>query len=341
MTKTKLILSLIIIFGCSKDTITNSQNTSNNIAFVLCEGAFNNNDGSLWGIKDNVIQEIGGNPTGNTATSVATHGNNLYVINNASGNILKYTISEEGIVEQSTEMIDLSGTQPREVYIIGNNAYVSQWAGDGIAVIDLSSFSQTGTIEVEGSTEGLAYDGTFLYASSPYSDISTYTSGNSVVKIDIASNSVIETYEVFTSPQKIIFDKGLIFVSHTYYDASWESAYASSVIDISTSIVTSVDHGNSVFYGNDFAENNGTLYRSYDKGIISFNDDLTLIESTYIGTSNTNSLYSMDINNGIIYLGFTDNLSPDDIAILDFNGNELGNYQVGALPGSFAFWTSE
>ncbi len=343
MKRIAILFGLILLIGCSEDSIINKQDTSNYIVFALCEGAFGSNDGSLWGIKDNTIEEIAGNPTGNTATSLATHGNNLYVVNNASSNVLKYTISEEGIVEQTSEILDLNGSQPREIYIIDNTAYVSQWNINGIAVIDLDSFTQTSTIDVGGSTEGLTFDGTYLYATVKYlnTDSWPYPAGNTVEKINLISNQVEESITISNNPDLIIYHNDYLYISSQTGD--WPNyEYLTEKIDpLTNQLISSVNHGGDYNLGVDFAIHNGTLYRSYDKGIISFNDNLTLDESSYIGTSNSNSLYSMDINNGMIYLGFSDYTAPDDIIVLDFNGNELGNYQVGASPGSFAFWTSE
>ena len=326
--------------SCFDEALLNQQIDSSQIAFILSEGTFDNVDASLWGVKGESIEELPGNPTGNTAISMAIHNNNLYIVNNASGTIIKYEISDLGMVRPTCETLDLNGSSPREILIIDDKAYVSQWNVFGIAVIELLSFTHTSTIDVNGHTEGLTYDGTNLFAAITYNDYSTFTAGNSVVKISLVTSMVEATYIVNTSPQQLIFNNGFIYVSSTFYDESWNVNYATSLIDLSSNEVSIINHGNSVTFGNDFSIYNNMVYRAYDKGVVALNDDHSIDMSTYIGTEYT-GLYSMAINEDLIYLGFGDYTAPDNVIVLDFDGNEISNFQVGASPGSFAFWKSE
>jgi len=334
----KRVIGLIVFLlslGCSKHTITKNQTTSTEIAFVLCEGNFQGNNSSIYTLNSNALNLI----TGDTGQSIAVYGDNILVVNNGSSNVVIYNISVEGIIEYSS-VIDLNGSQPREILIIDDKAYISQWNVFGIAVIDLLSFTHTSTIDVNGHTEGLTYDGNNLFAVITYNDYSTFTAGSSVVKINLVTSMVEATYIVNTSPQQLIFNNGLIYVSSTFYDESWNANYATSLIDLSSDKVSIIKHGNSVTFGNDFSIYNNMVYRAYDKGVVALNDDLSIDMSTYIGTEYT-GLYSMEINEDLIYLGFGDYTAPDNVIVLDFGGNEFSNFQVGASPGSFAFWKSE
>jgi len=345
-----ILIGILLFIGCTTKPdleascydleSLNQQNESSKITFILSEGTFGNIDGSLWGVKNNNIEELTGNPTGNTAQSMAIHNDNLYVVNNASATILKYEISDLGLVKPTCESLDLNGSSPREILVIDDKAYISQWNVYGIAVIDLLSFTKTNTIPVDGSTEGLAYDGNYLYTSIIYTDYTTFTSGNSVVKINLSSNSVETTYTVANSPQQLIYNNGSIYVSSTYYDANWNANHATSLINLSIDEVTIVDHGNSINFGNDFSIHNNIIYRAYNKGIVALNSDLSIDISTYIGTEYP-GLYAMAINDDLIYLGFGDYTSPDNVVVLNFDGTEMSNFEVGASPGSFAFWKSE
>jgi len=187
----------------------------------------------------------------------------------------------------------------------------------------------------------LSFDGTNLFAAITYSDFSNWIAGNSVVKIDLSTNTVEATYTVNTSPQQLILNNGNLYVSSTFYRADWSSSsYATSLINLSSDEVTIIDYGSTISFGNDFAIHNNILYRAYNKGIVALNDDLSVNMSTYIGTEYS-GLYSMAINEDLIYLGFGDYTAPDNVIVLDFNGNEISNFEVGASPGSFAFWKSE
>ena len=329
------LIGALLFTGCSKQTITNSQTNSTEITFVLCEGNFQGNNSTIHTLNSDALNIT----TGDTGQSIAIYGDNILVINNGSSNVVIYNMSDEGVIEYSS-VLNLNGSQPREILIIDNKAYVSQWNVNGIAVIDLQSFTHTTTIEVDGASEGLVFDGTYLYAAIIYSDKSNWEVGDKVEKINLSSNSVETTYTVGASPQQLIFNDGLIYVSSTYYDASWNAHYATSLINLSTDMVSIVEHGDTVKFGDDFSIYNNVIYRAYNKGIVSLNEDLSIDISTYIGTEYT-GLYSMAINEEFVYLGFADGIAPDNIIILDFDGNEVDNFEVGAFPGSFAFWKSE
>ena len=336
-----IIIEVIFLVSCSIDTPTSEQNTSTNIAFVLAEGAYPSNNGSLWSISDGKISEVSGNPTGNTANSMAIHGNDLYVINNGSGNLVIYSVSNEGIVEPTGTVIDLDGSQPREILIINDKAYISQWIKHSIAIVDLTTFIIE-QIELPGCSEGLTTDGTFLYTTIKYLNNTAwpYPAGNTIEKINLSTNLLENSFTVSNNPDMAFYHNGYLYVGSQYGD--WPTFnYITEKIDPSTGeLLSSINHGSEVVFGVDLSIHEGLLYRAYDKGIVSLNEDLSIDTSTYIGTEYTD-LYSMAINKGFIYLGFGDGIAPDNIIILDFDGNEVENFEVGASPGSFAFWKSE
>ena len=352
MTKIITLIGILLFIGCStKPELESScfdyaslkqQIESSKITFILSEGTFGNVNGGLWGVKDNSIQQLPGNPTGNTSTSMVIHNDNLYIVNNVSATMLKYEISDLGVVKPTCESLDLNGSSPREILVINDKAYISQWNVYGIAVIDLPSFTKTNTIPVNGHTEGLAFDGTHLFAAIAYDDYSEYSSGSSLVKINLTSNSVEKEIQVSDNPQQLIFHDGYIYVSSIQY-GDWPdpNSYSTEKIDpVSDKVVAFEYYGNTLTFGNDFAIHNDTVYRACDKGIVALNLDLSIDMSTYIGTEYP-GLYSMAINDNLIYLGFGDYISPDNVVVLDFDGNEVSNFEVGASPGSFAFWKSE
>ena len=153
-----------------------------------------------------------------------------------------------------------------------------------------------------------------------------------ISQINLTTSEIDTTYEVQTSPINIEYNNQKLYI--TSY--SW-----SSIIDLSSKVVNTVNNvdGN---YGNDITVYNNTVYRVYNKGIISMDDELNLLEDTYIDATTNNTIYSMSINSDLIYLGVTDDWqSPDSVFVLDFLGHEVSRYEVnGASPGSFAFWKS-
>jgi len=332
-----LCIALIIFYGCTDNNGTNPDSSAMEITFVLCEGAFGENDGSLWQIKDGVISEVSGNPTGNTPTSMAVHNNTLLVVNNASGNVVEYTISDEGIAALSGRTLDLEGSGPREILIFNNKAYITQWMKNAIAVVNLDDLSVEASISVDGATEGITTDGSFLYAVIKYADISTYTAGSSVVKINPADNSVTAQYSVHVGPEQIKYQDGYLFVTSTYYDENWNSGYAISKVNINNGTVTNNDHGSELFFGGDLAIYENSVFRIYQKGIAPYSTELAVLTEAAIDLQQT-GIYSMKINGDLLYIGAGDFSAPDQVLIATMSGEILDTFDVGANPGTFAFW---
>ncbi len=342
MKKQILMLGILILVGCSDDTTTSPQILpSNEIAFVLTEGSFQSNDAALWMISDSLVTESLYNPTGDTGQSMAIHNNKLYLVNNGSSNLIIYSIENDGTISQSS-VIDLNSSSPREIIIVNNTAYISQWASKSIAAINLTSLA-VNQIAVPGCSEGLATDGDNLYAAIKYEDIASwpYVAGNTIEKIELSSSTIVQSIPVSNNPDKVLFNESYLYVSSQYGD--WPTySYITDKVDINSgSVVATKDHGSDVSFGSDFALYNGNIYRSYQNGIISLNSDLSVNTSNYIGASNLTGLYSMAINENLIYLGFSDYSAPDNVLVMNFNGETVYNFEVGASPGSIAFWSSE
>ena len=58
-------------------------------------------------------------------------------------------------------------------------------------------------------------------------------------------------------------------------------------------------------YGPDISVYNNKVYRVYDKGIISIDHELNLLNESYIGAATNNSIYAMAINDDLICVGLT------------------------------------
>jgi hypothetical protein len=117
---------------------------------------------------------------------------------------------------------------------------------------------------------------------------------------------------------------------------SWNTYAGNSKIDLSTNNVLKKDFGITSLFGPDMTVINQKIYRIYNNGICLLTDSLTMDTEKQIGDYNL--IYSMASNNNLIYFGISDYVAPDNVIIIDTAGVEINNFQVGALPGSFAFY---
>jgi hypothetical protein len=97
-----------------------------------------------------------------------------------------------------------------------------------------------------------------------------------------------------------------------------------------------MDFGINFQFGADLTLLNDKVYRVYNGGACPVTESLTMDTLNQIG--HYNNIYSMASNNDLLYFGLSDYIAPDNITIVNQNGTELANFQVGACPGAFAFY---
>ena len=78
----------------------------------------------------------------------------------------------------------------------------------------------------------------------------------------------------------------------------------------------------------------------YDGGIAQLNDELEIMSETRLGDYNAGEVYSAAVIGEYIYFGLSDYVAPDEVTVVNANGDEINRYVVGALPGDFAVWES-
>ncbi len=302
--------------------------------FVLCEGNYASSNASLWTINDGIIQEAPGNPVGDTGQSLTVFDDQLFVINNGSSNIEVYDIVEGELFFTTSISTNFSG--PREMEIYNGFGYITEWYTNQIAILNLDTYEFISGIPVEGMPEDIvAYD-SYLFASITMD--ADWSSSNKVVKIDPNTNSIIETYIVGDGPGQIVIHDNTLFTACTYYDINWNGYAGTSSIDLLTGEVTIADYGITYSYGADLTVLDGHIYRTYNNGVIQLDDNLEVKEDTHI-YGDFSGVYSMASFDGLIYLGITDYVAPDDVIVIDYFTEEIiDTYSVGAIPGSFAFW---
>lgn len=308
--------------------------------FILCEGNMTQSNASLWMLNEDLNQITGpihwdpnANPLGDVGQSMTIYNNKLFIIMNNSNTVEIMDLSN-GVSYESTISLPYAG--PREMEVVDGKGYLSCWYLNAILVTDLSTNTILDTISVNGLPEDLVYYDNRLYTSINMN--SDWSSGNRILSFDISGDKavVIDTFEVISGPGQILAHNGNLFVVSTYYDTLWNIYSGTSRIDLSDGSVTKKDYGVTFNFGIDITLYRGLVYRTYNGGIAPLTDSLTVDTTGQIG--NLSNVYSMATYKDYIYFGLSDYMAPDDVVILDSLGNLIGQFQVGAIPGSFAFY---
>jgi len=303
--------------------------------FVVCEGNYGSNNSSLWTINNEDVNEYYNNPLGDVAQSVLVNGNQLFVILNVSSNIQVFDITDDGLIPTHIIDTDLSG--PREMLVYENYLYFTNWYTADIKKINLLTWQIESEISMPGLPEDIIYFDGFIYSSINMNI--DWSDGSLVVKVDPSTNMIVHEYEVGLGPGNLLEHEGEIYIARTYYDENWNAFSGTSKISDNDDVLI-VNYGGALPCGGSVLSYDGSVYRAYDGGIAMLDSNLEIMPDMRIGDYDYNSIYSVEIIGDYIYFGLTDYLTPDDVKVVDFNGDEIASYEVGVLPGDFAVWNS-
>ncbi len=309
---------------------------ANDKIFVACEGNFYYNDGSLWEISDNQSFSFSQNPIGQLVQSVYVHNDNLYVIINGSGNIIKYKITGNGLIQE--DIIDTNGSGPREMVIYDDYLYFTNWYTADVKKINLVTSQLEHSINMPGLPEDIIIHDGILYVSIIMNH--DWTDGNQVVSIDPQNDFILHLYDVGSGPGELLVHDNEIYISRTYYNDTWDSFYGTSKINIDDEVVIA-SYGPGIACGGGIYSYQNSVYRVYDGGIAKLDENLQILSDTRIGDFEASNVYSVEVIDEYIYFGLSDYVGVDEVAILDYSGSQIHQYNVGTLPGDFDIWRCE
>ena len=270
ISKIKLfILSGIIAFNYNCEDASTADNNSSNLLFIASEGNFGQNNGSISVFnEEEKIQELLN--IGDVLQSILVHDNHLYAIVNGNSEIKRYAISETGLTLPGIT-ISTNNSSPREMCVLNNRLYFSNWNSKDIKVLNLNTFAIEQSIPLNGLPEDITTDGTNLYASVPHLELYDQGNGTTVVKIDPLTNQTTKTYEVGKGPQHLIIYNNNLFISRTYYSENWyQTFFGTTQINLTTDEVITLEHGEGIVCGGNVMIYQEQVYRTNLGGKLQF-----------------------------------------------------------------------
>lgn len=176
--------------------------------FIVCEGNFQYGNSSLSyyspeldSVQNEVFFRANGMKLGDVGQSMTIRGEIGWIVSNHSHVI--FAISTSTFKEQGR----ITGfTSPRYIHFISDTkAYVSQLWDNRIFIIDPSTYTITGHIEVpdmefsSGSTEQMVQIGPYVY-------VNCWSYQNRIIKVDTRTDRVVEQMEVGIQPNSLVAD---------------------------------------------------------------------------------------------------------------------------------------
>ncbi len=340
-----ILYTCLIWMGCS-DSTSSDEDVNTSWVFVSNEGTFGDSNGSISMINDFgavTTEYIKTNQNGesngvNVVQSIKVYKDKLIAIVNYESLIKIYNINENGISLPGIE-ISTNGSSPREMVIINDLVYFTNWESDDIKIFNLFNYNiEETSIHVGKDPEGIIFDDSYLWVAN---------SGDSTIsKIDLSTHYV-ETFVVGTGPQNLTIHNNQVIISRTSYDNDWNTLHAITKMKTDGTELYNNNYGLGAPCGGSIISHNNILYRSENwtnsgaESIIPLDNDLNYIYDNRIGYYiNPLMIYHIENINNHIYFCLTEDNNPSVslLKILDSNNQEIASYNVGYFPGDIAYW---
>ena len=336
MKKLILLLFISLVFTCSSDDEPASIefNNSKSFVFVACEGNFGASNGAIYYISNSGdISSV--ENVGDVVQSLEVYNDKLFVIINNSHKIIAYDINENGLSLPGIE-ISTNESSPREMVIINNSLYFTNWNSNDVKKLDLFNYVVSDFTSFDGKPESIIYENEKLFVAIQMNE--DYSDSNKIYQIGVESGLIEKQWNVGYGPTSIIKNNNQVYVANTYYDENFNAFYGSSRVNVLNDEVLINNYGDGVVCGGSIHKYDSNIFRSSQGGIISLDNNLNFMLETKIGDEDPLQLYSSEIINNKVYFGITNYTDINLVKIYNANNEIEGVFEVGLFPGDFAYW---
>jgi hypothetical protein len=199
-----ILFFVIILSGCNKFPDIPQVNYSiGGGAYIINEGNLSSGNGEIsfysfdsLKVFNDLFYAANGRPLGDVPNSAFSYGDKLFVVVNNSGKI------EELNLRTLESEKTISGLiSPRNMVVINNyKGYVTSLYSDSLTIINPSTGSITGYIDLGGTSESIVSAGNKAY-------VTRWWNGNKVMVIDILNNMLVDSIEVGNEPEGLVVDR--------------------------------------------------------------------------------------------------------------------------------------
>jgi hypothetical protein len=209
----KLIIPALFIISCKKeDTSNDAISYSRNGVFVVNEGSFGNGNASITYLKNDfsysipdVFNSVNQIPLGDVAQSMNIFNDKGFIVVNNSQKVMVVDM-----INFKKSQIITGFSSPRFFLgITSTKGYVSDWTANNIKIIDLNTYTITGTIPCNNGPEQMLVVNDKVFVC----NVGGFGNDSSITVIDTNSDLVIKTLQVGVNPNSIKLDEtGKIWV---------------------------------------------------------------------------------------------------------------------------------
>ena len=314
-----------------------------NASFVVCEGNYGQNDGSIDAIidgelKKDVFQAVNDRPLGDVVQSMEKIGDKIFIVVNSSGKVEAVnanTFKSEGVCKGFSYPRYIANRNDDEIFVSNGNGLSGD---DYVYVVNKLSMQKTDSVATGyGPNTMVVSNGKLFVANS-----GGYTTDKTVTVINVSTLKIEETITVGDNPYDMEVDaEGNIIVlckgNVTEYDENWNptvftntAIYTINASSLEATATKEFDHQFASYGGNLIAYNNGTIYY-VDDAVYSFANGTStkLIEGSFYGISTS--------ENGDIWVTETPYTSSHAAKQYDKDGKLIKTYSTSNYPNAVIF----
>jgi len=341
-----LILSVILLFSCTPKEDIIHDNIIIDVGGVIIanEGNFSAANSSLSYYYpsisktiNNIFYRVNNVPLGDVAQSITINNESIYIVVNNSGII--YAVNGKTL-EFEGKISDL--TSPREMMFVNDQkAYVSDLYSSKITVVNPSNFSVIGNIELGKSSDCMVKFGGKVFIAN-WSAFNQVGVNNTVMVVDSETDILTDSIVVGIEPNSMVIDKDdnlWVLCSGGYMNDEMSTLWKINLQTLQiikqfsfADIKQSPDNlcidatGDSLY----FLNNGVSVMSIYDQQL----PDNVLIDE------NNKNYYSLGVHPVDNEIYVSDALDYNQNGIVyrySTNGILLSSFEVGIIPGCFAF----
>jgi hypothetical protein len=198
-----ILLFLAIGFISCEDEVPLKQFHVTEGVFILNEGNYTYGNAALSfynpetkELSNQIFKKTNGFPIGDVLQSMTIFDSTAFLVVNNSGKI--HAISTNTFRHKGT----ISGlVSPRQMLVINSTkAYVSDLYDKAISIVNLHTYTKTGSIALKKSSEAMLKVGNYVF-------VTNWSKQNTIQRIDINTDNLVDSLVVTKQPNSLALDK--------------------------------------------------------------------------------------------------------------------------------------
>ncbi|MEW6062561.1 MAG: DUF5074 domain-containing protein [Bacteroidota bacterium] len=347
MFKRSMLFAMVILVsytGCKKSETVIPKDTPpphTKGVYVLNEGNFGrtNSTVTLYNPDSSkTYQDVLGT-LGDTGNDIVLFGTKGFIVVNNSHKVIIFSTETNAVLGT----IQLPNKSPRQIAVASETkAYVTNWNTNAVTVINPTTFQVVkDSIAVGSKPEGIAIANGKVYVCN-----AGWGRDSTVSVIDVATDKVVKTIVVGKGPNSIGVDAdGDVLVQCSGY-SDWSNpandtpGSVSVISSKADTVIVTIPFPLATFgHPSEIAvSKNGYALLSVKNGIAKIDTKTNaILLSALVSTSSAYSIAVDDVTDYIYVADAKNYVTDGEVKIYDKNGNSIGAFTTGIIPGDIAF----